>query len=130
MTPEPLAREAVALAESMDYVMADGRARLAMMTNLLDRRPQSSADASPLLSEWCLCYEEYFGTTYGLGQPDRQPAEQLLAEAPLREILHVARMAWNYRDDTKRHPHCQFSTTLAGLAKNLDRIRLELGLEA
>lgn len=127
MTPDQLAREAIALTESMDYVLADGATRLRMMTDLLHRTPPTNPDHPRLLSEWCSAYEDFFGHHYGLSHCDTLAANALLAALPLKEVMSTALLAWRFRTDSKRHPYCKHGLTMSGLAGYLDEIRAELG---
>lgn len=118
--PERLARQIIAVTESMDYVLADGDARIAMVVKLLSPKERCPGCAE-LVAGWCAEYRGFFGRDY-LPEPlDMEAARRLLKDRAANEVISLAKAAWKFRDDRKRTP-CAHSLSIAGLQAHLPEI--------
>lgn len=83
-------------------------------------------DPVALVSQWCAHYGEFFGTPYGPTKEDIAAAQQLLVRWTADEIVTSAVRAWKFRHESKHHPKCAFSITVAGFAQHAEEIKKEL----
>lgn len=99
---------------------------------IIDRNIRSKAspqsDHGKLVELWMVAYKEFFGTPSSFLPRDGKGAKGLLATGLTPEqIMVVAKAAWRFRDDTRKHWNCKFSVTLCGLHAKFNEIRSELG---
>jgi len=99
---------------------------------IIDRNIRSKAtpqsDHGKLVELWMTAYKEFFGTPSLFLPRDGKGAKGLLATGLSPEqIMAVAKAAWRFRDDTRKHWNCKFSVTICGLYSKFNEIRNELG---
>lgn len=126
-TLKAVSKAIVALTSSPDYYECQDKEGMVAKTiiEITGKAPTLNRH-NAFIKLWSEAYNDYFGHTYVFHPRDAKAVQSLIGSLDVDQILALAREAWKFRDDKRKHFNCQFSVSIHSFHSHLNEIRAEL----